>query len=108
MGIGCHATDRGAPRRGDHALIIGAGPIGLATLEFTRLTGPTITVMDMVESRLDFCRQTYGVEHTVVFRGDGSELEQLEHITGGDLYTVVTDATGNNRSMGNAVNSSET
>lgn len=104
LGIGCHATDRGAPRKGQHVLIIGAGPIGLATLEFTRLTGATITVMDMVSSRLDFCRDTYGIEHTVVFKGDGSDLEQMGDITDGDMYEVVTDATGNHRSMGNAVN----
>ena len=104
LGIGCHATDRGDPKEGDHVLIIGAGPIGLAMLEFTRLTGATITVMDMVESRLDFCRQTYGIEHTIVFKGDGSELEQMQEITGGDMYFVVTDATGSNRSMANALN----
>ena len=104
LGIGCHACDRGASQHGDHVLIIGAGPIGLATLEFTRLTGATITVMDMVESRLEFCRQAYGVPHTVQFQGDGSELEQIHEITGGDKYAVVTDATGNNRSMSNALN----
>ena len=104
LGIGCHATDRGAPSEGDHVLIIGAGPIGLATLEFTRLTGATITVMDMVPSRLEFCQQTYGIEHTIVFQGDGSELEQMQQITGGDMYFVVTDATGSNRSMANALN----
>lgn len=103
LGIGCHACDRGAPGEGDHVLIIGAGPIGLATLEFTRLTGATITVMDMVESRLEFCRETYGVPHTVQFKGDGSELNQIMDITGGDKYFVVTDATGNNRSMSNAM-----
>lgn len=103
LAIGCHATDRGAPRKGDHVLIIGAGPIGLATLEFTRLTGATITVMDMVPSRLDFCRETYGVDHTVVFSGDGSELDKMKECTEGDMYAVVTDATGNNRSMANAL-----
>lgn len=103
LAIGCHATDRGAPGKGDHVLIIGAGPIGLATLEFTRLTGATITVMDMVESRLQFCRETYGVPHTVEFKGDGSEVDQVREITGGDKYAVVTDATGNNRSMSNAL-----
>lgn len=103
LAIGCHACDRGAPGKGDHVLIIGAGPIGLATLEFTRLTGATITVMDMVESRLAFCRETYGVPHTIQFRGDGSELEQMMEITGGDKYYVVTDATGNNRSMAAAM-----
>jgi alcohol dehydrogenase len=103
LAIGCHATNRGGPQPGDHVLIIGAGPIGLATLEFTRLTGATVTVMDMVESRLDFCRRTYNVHHTVAFKGDGSEIEQMKEITGGDMYEVVTDATGNNRSMSNAL-----
>jgi 2-desacetyl-2-hydroxyethyl bacteriochlorophyllide A dehydrogenase len=103
LGIGCHATDRGAPGEGEHVLIIGAGPIGLATLEFTRLTGAAVTVMDMVESRLDFCRENYDVPHTVLFKGDGTELEQMREITGGDRYAVVTDATGNNRSMSAAM-----
>ncbi len=103
LAIGCHACDRGAPREGDHVLIIGAGPIGLATLEFTRLTGATITVMDMVQSRLDFCRQTYGVPHTIKFQGDGSELQQMLDITSGDRYFVVTDATGSNKSMSSAM-----
>ena len=103
LGIGCHACDRAAPQKGDHVLIIGAGPIGLATLEFTRLTGATITVMDMVASRLDFCRETYGVPHTIQFQGDGSELEQMREITGGDKYAVVTDATGHVGSMSAAL-----
>jgi len=103
LAIGCHATDRGAPEEGEHVLIIGAGPIGLATLEFTRLTGATVTVMDMVESRLQFCKDTYGVAHTVQFKGDGSEMDQINEITGGDRYSVVTDATGNNKSMANAM-----
>ncbi len=104
LAIGCHACDRGAPQKGDHVLIIGAGPIGLATLEFTRLTGATITVMDMVPSRLESCKKTYGIEHTIVFKGDGSELEEMQRITGGDKYFVVTDATGNKHSMAGAMN----
>lgn len=104
LAIGCHACDRGAPKEDDQVLIIGAGPIGLATLEFTRLTGANITVMDKAESRLDFCRKTYGVSHTIQFRGDGSELEQIQQITAGDKFAVVTDATGHHGSMANALN----
>jgi 2-desacetyl-2-hydroxyethyl bacteriochlorophyllide A dehydrogenase len=103
LAIGCHATDRGEAQKGEHALVIGAGPIGLAVIEFTRLTGATVTVMDMVESRLRFCRDTYGIENTVLFKGDGTELDQMMKITNGDRYSVVTDATGNNRSMANAI-----
>lgn len=103
LAIGCHAADRGGAQKEDHVLIIGAGPIGLSVLEFTRLTGATVTVMDMVGSRLEFCRKTYGVRNTVLFKGDGSELEALKSITGGDLYAVVTDATGNHQSMSSAL-----
>ncbi len=103
LAIGCHACDRGAPREGEHVLIIGAGPIGLATLEFTRLTGAVITVMDLVESRLEFCRNQYGVAHTIQPAGDASDLERLREITNGALYSVVTDATGHAGSMSAAL-----
>ena len=103
LGIGCHATDRGEPAEGSHALIIGAGPIGLATLEFTRLTGARITVMDRVESRLEFCRRQYGIENTVVFEDPDSAVEQMREITDGDMYPLVTDATGSPASMSAAL-----
>ncbi len=103
LAIGCHANDRGAPTEGDHALIIGMGPIGLATLEFARLTDATITVMDMNQTRLDFVRSNYGVENTILFKGDGSELQQMEALTNGSMYQVVTDATGNQHSMSAAL-----
>lgn len=104
LAIGCHGTARVAPESGDHVLIIGAGPIGMSMLEFTRLTGATVTVMDMLDSRLDFCKKTYGIENTVLFKGDGSEMEQLLQITDGDRFAVVADATGSHHSMANALN----
>jgi alcohol dehydrogenase len=103
LAIGCHACDRGAPRAGDHVLIIGSGPIGLATLEFTRLTGAVITVMDLVASRLEFCRRQYEVPHTIQLSGDGREREQMLEITEGGMYSVVTDATGHAGSMSQAL-----
>jgi alcohol dehydrogenase len=103
LAIGCHANDRGNPQGGDHALIIGMGPIGLATLEFARLTDATISVMDMNEARLDFVRKTYGIENTVLFKGDGSEVDRMKELTGGDMYQVITDATGNKHSMSGAL-----
>ena len=103
LAIGCHASDRGNPRTGEHALIIGAGPIGLSVLEFNRLTGATITIMDMSEERLEFCRKNYGIDNLITFKGDGTEIEQMNQITQGGLFDVVTDATGNHHSMANAL-----
>jgi alcohol dehydrogenase len=104
LAIGCHAVNRAALRAGEHLLIIGAGPIGLATLEFARLAGSDITVMDMNADRLAFCRRVYGVANTVLFKGDGNELDELRAVTGGELYTIVIDATGNAKSMSHALN----
>ena len=103
LAIGCHASNRGNAGPEDHVLIIGAGPIGLSTLEFNRLTGATVTVMDMSEDRLAFCRENYGIQNLITFKGDGSEIEHMRQITNGSLYDVVTDATGNNHSMSNAL-----
>src|SRR3954465_10215097 len=65
LAIGCHAVDRGAPRADESCLVIGAGPIGLATLEFVKLTGARTIVLDVHEGRLDFCRTSMGVAHTL-------------------------------------------
>lgn len=102
LAIGCHACDRGDSGEDMHVLVIGAGPIGLATLEFVRLTGATITVMDRVPARLDFCKQNYGINNTIV-AGSGEELDQMKQFTGNDLYSVVIDATGNHQSMAAAI-----
>lgn len=104
LAIGCHAVNRGNPQRGEVVLVIGAGPIGLSTMEFIRLTGAKTIVLDLNEQRLEFCRRVMKVDHTVVFKGDGSELEQLKDFTGGNLPDVVIDATGSNKSMSNALN----
>ena len=102
LAIGCHASDRGNPQEDEHILVIGAGPIGLATLEFNRLSNAKITVMDMSKERLDFCRKHYGIDSLIQFKGDGSEKEKMLEATNGNLFDLVTDATGNQYSMSGA------
>src|SRR6476469_2143768 len=65
LAIGCHAVNRGNPKADEHVLVIGAGPIGLSVIEFVKLTGAKITVLDMNQKRLDFCKNTMGVDHTI-------------------------------------------
>ena len=61
-------------------------------------------MLDLNQQRLDFCKKRMGVNHTVLSRGDGSELEALKELTSGTLPTVVIDATGSNKSMSHALN----
>jgi 2-desacetyl-2-hydroxyethyl bacteriochlorophyllide A dehydrogenase len=104
LAIGCHAVDRGSVQAGEHVLIIGAGPIGLAALEFVKVAGARSIVMDVNEARLEFCRTRMGANHTIVARADGSELKALQTITNNQLADVVIDATGSHKSMSNALN----
>ncbi len=99
LAIGYHAVQRGNPQPGETVLVIGAGPIGLACLEFLKLMDVRAVVMDMVPGRLDFCRENLGIQHPIAFQPDGSHLASLEKITGGQLADVVIDATGNPKSM---------
>src|SRR5436190_14997318 len=85
LAIGCHAVYRAAVKAGEHVLVIGAGPIGLAVLEFARLAESRVSVMDMWPQRLAFVQRVYGVENRIHFQPGGAELEQMRQITGGEL-----------------------
>jgi alcohol dehydrogenase len=72
-------------------------------IEFARLAGTQTIVMDVQEGRLEFCRQTMGVQHTVLFRGDNQAVDRLREVADGHLPTIVIDATGNPQSMSGAL-----
>ncbi len=97
LAIGCHAVARGGVVGEETCLIIGAGPIGLATLEFVKLTGAKTVVADLSAPRLDFCRRQMHVEH--VLQPSSTFESQLREIFDGNLSDVVFDATGNPQSM---------
>src|SRR6185503_246540 len=103
LAIGCHAVNRGDPQSGDTVLVVGGGPIGLAVIEFVKLSGAACIVLDLIEQRLAFCRQTMNVPHTILAKGDGTEVDRLKQLTGGALARVVIDATGNPQSMSQAL-----
>src|ERR1043166_7931017 len=61
LGIGLHAINRANPKPDETVLVIGAGPIGLSVIEFAKLAGSRIVVMDLNEQRLNFARERMGV-----------------------------------------------
>jgi alcohol dehydrogenase len=103
LAIGCHAINRAAPQPRENVLVIGAGPIGLSVIEFSKLSGARTMVMDINEKRLAFVREKTGVPDTIATTGDGEELRRLGDLTDNQLADVVVDATGNNKSMSNAL-----
>jgi 2-desacetyl-2-hydroxyethyl bacteriochlorophyllide A dehydrogenase len=99
--IGAHAVRRADIKENDFALIIGAGPIGLATMELARIAGAEVIMMDVNESRLKFCEQSLHVKH-IINAGSADIIEKLKEITNGDMPNAVFDATGNLRAINNA------
>jgi 2-desacetyl-2-hydroxyethyl bacteriochlorophyllide A dehydrogenase len=96
LAIGAHAVERAAIVRDDFILVIGAGPIGMSVIQFALLSGARVAVMDVSETRLEFCRQRFGVEHTLV---PAEVPTRLKEIGRGDRPTLIFDATGNSKSM---------
>jgi len=103
LAIGCHAIDRAGPKPGETVLIIGAGPIGLSALEFAKVSGARVIVMDMAESRLEFVRSSMGVTDTVLATGTPADAEAVAKLTDGRMAEVVVDATGSAASMAAAI-----
>ena len=101
LAIGAHGVRRAAIAPGEYVLVIGAGPIGLGTMEFARIAGAKVIALDVNESRLNFCRDVIKVDHIVNALSD-DVLQQLKEITNGDMPTVVIDATGNLKAINNA------
>lgn len=93
LAIGAHGIRRASVAPGEFVLVIGAGPIGLGTMEFARISGGLVIAMDVNDSRLKFCERNLGVQHTINPQTDDA-MTLLRAITGGSMPTVVIDATG--------------
>ena len=101
LAIGAHGVRRAAVQAGEFVLVVGAGPIGLGTMEFARIAGANVIALDINEGRLAFCKEKLGITHTV-HAGAADVEAQLQRITQGDMPTVVIDATGNQKAINNA------
>lgn len=99
--IAAHGIRRGTVAAGENVLVIGAGPIGLATMEMASIAGANVIAMDVNENRLAWAKRISGVKVTLNAAGEMLE-EQLREATNGDMPTVVIDATGNLNAINNA------
>jgi 2-desacetyl-2-hydroxyethyl bacteriochlorophyllide A dehydrogenase len=87
LSIGCHAVGRGRPTPEDRTLVIGAGPIGLATAQFVALAGAPLTIVDLSEGR----RATAS--------GIVPAAQVVDAVSADERFDCVFDATGSAASM---------
>jgi 2-desacetyl-2-hydroxyethyl bacteriochlorophyllide A dehydrogenase len=100
LAIAAHGVQRAGVTPGEFVLVVGAGPIGIGTMEFARIAGGKVIAMDINEQRLQFCNDKLNVSHTLNAR-DSDVVERLREITAGDMPTVVIDATGSKAAIAN-------
>jgi len=94
LAIGAHGIRRAAVIPGEFVLVIGAGPIGLGTMEMARIAGGKVIALDINEDRLRFCSEKLGVAFTI--NASSAHInDELIQITSDDMPTLVIDATGN-------------
>jgi len=101
LAIGAHGVRRADIIPGEFVLVIGAGPIGLGTMEFAKIAHGKVIAMDINDSRLNFCKDKLKVDFTVNPNHEDA-LKKLMSITNGDMPTVVIDATGSLKAINNA------
>lgn len=103
LAIGAHGVRRADVKPDEFVLVIGAGTIGLGTMEFAKIAGAKVIALDINEDRLAFCKEKLKVNY-VINALSANVTEQLSKITNGDMPTVVIDATGNQKAINNAIN----
>lgn len=103
LAIAAHGLRRAAVEAKDTVLIMGAGPIGIGLIQFAKIAGAKVIVMDINDYRLDFCKNQLGVD-AVINPLNEDVAQSLAAITNGDMANVVIDATGNRNVMNAAFN----
>ncbi|MEO5910879.1 MAG: zinc-binding alcohol dehydrogenase family protein [Pelobium sp.] len=103
LAIGAHGVRQAGVKPDEFVLVVGAGPIGLGTMEMARIAGAKVIALDVNDARLDFCRNKLEVHFTINASSE-NVIERLKEITNGDMPTVVIDATGNLKAINNGIN----
>ncbi|GEM79828.1 zinc-binding alcohol dehydrogenase family protein [Vibrio superstes] len=99
--ISAHAVRRAKIIEGECALVVGAGPIGLAAAAIAKAGGAEVIVADVAEERLQWAESKLGLKTL------NASLETYKADVAaafGKGADVVFDATGFDKSMSNAVN----
>lgn len=86
LSVGLHAVKRSGIRAGDVAIVMGAGPIGLATLTWAKGKGATVVVSELAEGRAELARKL-GAD-VVVNPKEKDPAVQVREMTGESPATV--------------------
>jgi len=90
LGVGIHAVGRAEAQPGDRAIVVGAGPIGLSVIEFLKLAGADIGVVEKIPERLEFASRHHSLKRVYPSHEEAKQEE---------ASMLVFDCTGDKTSM---------
>jgi len=96
LAIGRHAVVRSGLSKGEKSLVVGGGPIGLATALFARLAGSDVVVADTSDEKQLLLQREFGFE--TLDANDQSLMDDQALV-----FPKVFDATGDIKAMNNAL-----
>lgn len=99
--IGVQINDRGQIGKDDKVLIMGAGPIGICTMQVAKKNGAQVIISDIVKERLDKAK-SMGADETVLIPND-TLTERLDIFTEGEGVQVIVDTVCTPTSLEQAV-----
>ena len=92
--ISYHGMKKAKIQPGEKVLVIGAGTIGvLAALSAKRL-GAEVTICDVSKSKLEYAKEHFGADHTILNSSPEAFTEAVEQLTDGRGFDVVAEAVG--------------
>jgi (R,R)-butanediol dehydrogenase/meso-butanediol dehydrogenase/diacetyl reductase len=101
LSVGLHAVKRSGVKPGETAIIMGAGPIGLATLVWAKGKGATVVMSEMAPGRTELAKKL-GAD-VVVNPQDSDPAEQVREMTGRSPE-LIFECVGVKGTLGNAIN----
>jgi L-iditol 2-dehydrogenase len=101
LSVGVYATHRSGLKAGQSVVIIGAGPIGLVTLQVAQAAGASsVAVLDLDAGRLATAKN---LGATIVINSQEGPEEQVREFTEGRGADIVFDAAGSPKTAALAV-----
>lgn len=95
--IGFQAVARPDVQANEFVAVIGAGPIGIATLAAAKQRGARVAIMDLLDSRLALA-QSFGAD-VIINSKEQNPAEILHEWTNSDMPGVVIEAVGGPRTI---------
>jgi (R,R)-butanediol dehydrogenase / meso-butanediol dehydrogenase / diacetyl reductase len=101
LSVGLHAVKRSGVKAGETAIIMGAGPIGLATLTWAKGKGATVVVSELAPGRAELAKKL-GAD-LVINPKEKDPAEQVREMTGRSP-DLIFECIGVKGTLDNAIN----